>query len=545
MRTKRLVALILAASIPVSVLAGCAGKKENTKDTTNSNESAAGTLVTKLPITKDPIKITYYTRMEPNVGAIVKSYADTEYFKELAKRTNVNVEFIHPAAGQELNQLNLLIASGQYPDIIENTGQSFPNGNENGIDDKVIIDLKEGVNKYMPNLKKIFDENAAVKKGVITSKGYYGAIPGLNIPSSEATTGGVFIRKDWLDELNIKAPESISDWYNVLKTLKEKKNIAYPLSVSWNDLKNSGSNIFRGAYGVTSAFYQDNGKIKYGPLEQGYKDWVTEMNKWYNEGLLDKEFMTLTPALIDARVTNNQTAAVYGGIGGTLGKYLPLIQQKDSKATMVATKQVALKNGEIAKIAPYNPLIASQINISSTNKYMPETLKWLDYMYSEEGNILKNFGVEGVTYKMENGYPKYTDLITKNPDGLPMVKALTKYTQANYAAPGKQDKRYLEQYYTTPEQIDALNNLKAHDTAKYTLMDVPLANFTTQEEQDFFTQNMSQIQTYMEEMTLKFIVGQEPLSNFDTKYKEQLKKMNIEKAISYRQIEFDKYNSNK
>ena len=73
-------------------------------------------------------------------------------------------------------------------------------------------------------------------------------------------------------------------------------------------------------------------------------------------------------------------------------------------------------------------------------------MKWIDYAYSNEGNLLYNFGVEGLTYNMVNGYPKYTDLIMKNPDGLPVATAMAKHILGSQNWALVQDIRYFEQF---------------------------------------------------------------------------------------------------
>ena len=66
--------------------------------------------------------------------------------------------------------------------------------------------------------------------------------------------------------------------------------------------------------------------------------------------------------------------------------------------------------------------------------------------------MLFNFGVEGVSYEMKDGYPTYTDEVMKNPDGLSITQALSKYNLASYSGPFVQDRRYVEQYSALPQQ---------------------------------------------------------------------------------------------
>lgn len=154
--------------------------------------------------------------------------------------------------------------------------------------------------------------------------------------------------------------------------------------------------------------------------------------------------------------------------------------------------------------------------------------------------MLKNFGVEGITYDMVGGKPVYTDLITKNPDGLNLAQSLRKYTQASYPVAGMDDPDYLMQYYKYPQQEEAAKIYSQYaDNAN--LVNLPPISATEEETQELATLN-TEIQTYVDEMFLKFIMGVESIENFD-KFVEQLKKMKIERVIELRQTAVNRYNN--
>ena len=100
---------------------------------------------------------------------------------------------------------------------------------------------------------------------------------------------------------------------------------------------------------------------------------------------------------------------------------------------------------------------------------MDSAIKFLDYGYSDEGRMLYNFGIEGVSYKMENGYPKYTDLILNNPENKSMTVALSNYARSYDAGPFIQDVRYMEQYAALDEQKRALKTWSNTDAYEHTL----------------------------------------------------------------------------
>ena len=140
---------------------------------------------------------------------------------------------------------------------------------------------------------------------------------------------------------------------------------------------------------------------------------------------------------------------------------------------------------------------------------------------------------------MIEGYPTYTDLIIKNPEGLAIGHSMAKYIRANYSGPFVQDRRYMEQYLSTQQQKNAIETWMNTDADKHIL---PLLSHT-QEENVELANIMLDIETHKEEMALKFIIGVESLDGFES-FVEQLKKMEIERAIEIKQNALDRYYEN-
>ena len=176
--------------------------------------------------------------------------------------------------------------------------------------------------------------------------------------------------------------------------------------------------------------------------------------------------------------------------------------------------------------------------ISATSKNVEAAARLLDYGYSPEGNRYFNFGKEGVTYNMVGDYPTYTDVILNNPEGLAPVNALARNVRAGYSGPFIQKKEYLEQYYNMPQQMDALETWCDENGNKSAL---PLITYTTEESNTVATV-MNDVKSHVDEMTMKFIVGAEPLENFD-KYVETIQKLNIDEIIQIQKKAVDRYNA--
>lgn len=164
------------------------------------------------------------------------------------------------------------------------------------------------------------------------------------------------------------------------------------------------------AFGITNNYYLDNGAIKYGPIESGNKDFLTVFNKWYNEGLIDPDFATNDQKTFDAKVTSGKAGAFFGYIGGSMGRYLPALQETDPQAKLSAVQFPVLNKGDQPLFTGHSwewDLNGAVITKSAKNP--EEIVKAFDYLYSPEGHMLKNFGIEGQTYTMRTD-SRYTPI---------------------------------------------------------------------------------------------------------------------------------------
>lgn len=540
---KRSVSMALSLIFLGTSLIGCGSKTSTSDNGATAAPSSSPTTVT-YPIKTD-VTLKYWMELHSNATSYAKNFGDLQIAKDLQQKTGIKVEYIHPATGQASEAFNILVASGDLPDIIEyRWTNNYPGGPNAAISNGIITKLNDSITKYSPNLQKLLKKYPDIDKGMKTDDGVYYFYPFLRgEPGSTellSTAGGI-VRKDWLDELSIPVPETIDDWYTMLKAFKEKKGVEIPLTGYADPNPANGSQItylFDGAFGISNTFYIDGGKVKFGPGEKAYKDMLIFMAKLYKEGLLDKNFSTTDKKTMDANMLNGKSGATYGSGGSHVGTYMNTMKDKDPKYNVVGVKQPVLKKGEKLKYGNISPLLDPTVQavITTKCKNVEIAARYLDYGYSEEGHLLYNFGTDGVSYNMVSGKPTYTDLIMKNPDKLSIPQAMTKYSRGNTNGPFVQDKGYIEQYYSLPQQKEAL---KAWSDQDKNSTQVPLIT-PTEAESSEAAKLQTEITTYVREMQYKFVMGKEPIENFD-KYMEQLKKLNLEKLLQLKQQAYDRY----
>ncbi|NQX46878.1 extracellular solute-binding protein [Paenibacillus tritici] len=511
--------------LAISGLAGCSGGADG-------NKNAKGAAADK------PTPISIWASLNTNVSITLKNMSEITAIQEWEKKTNIKTEFQHPAVGAETEQFNVMLASNKLPDVM------FVYGDYSKLyNDGSIIKLNDLIDQYAPNLKKILDENPEVAKQLKADNGDIYAIPHLRLGKYK-TFGGTFIRQDWLDELNLQQPETLEEWETVLKAFKEKKGVTAPLLFGAPPKMTTmgpAAPTFLEAYGITNTIFLKDGKVAFGPIEPEFKEFLTTFHRWYQEGLIDPDFATNDQKTYDAKILGGQAGAFFTFIGGGIGRYLPALQEKEPKANLTAAQYPVLNKGDEPMFTGRSwEWSGAGATITKSNKHPEETVKALDYFFSEEGHMLKNFGVEGVTYTMKDGYPTYTDEILKNPEGLSVVQAMAKHFIANYPFVGEDDDRYNEQYYQFQQQKDAvaLFSKYSDNTLK---VGIPPVSLTTEESSEY-SKIMSDITTYRDEMFIKFVIGAEPLENF-SKFTAQIDKFNVKRAIEIQQAAIDRYNA--
>ncbi|GIP39334.1 sugar ABC transporter permease [Paenibacillus sp. J31TS4] len=539
-QTRKVLSTVVSLSLMTGVLAACGGDK---KEGANANQSPSpGTSATPKE-TPYPASITYWTTLNANVAATMKNYGEIAAYKEMEKITGTKVEFQHPPVGQEKDQFNLMIASGKLPDVIEYSWGGAPKGADSLIKEKRILRLNELIEQNAPNLTKLLKEKPEFRKLITTDEGNIYVMPFLLGDELLSVVNGPAVRKDWLDKLGLKPPKTIAEWETVLTAFRDRdpngngKKDEIPFLFSMADV--DFNSLLVGAWGITSDFYQEGGKVKYGPVEPQFKDFLATMAKWYKEGLIDKDYSTTDAKLKDAKVSNDQLGMITAYAGSGIGRYIPLVRPNNPNFKLEGITYPVAKEGDKA-IGQYTfPFTGVGAAVTTSAKNPEQIIKWLDYKYGQEGHMLFNFGIEGTTYKMENGYPKYTDLILNPPDKLPIAQAMAKYFQASYSGPFLQDKRYIEQFYTLPEQRDAQKAWMQADHAKL----LPPITLTA-DESSKTASIMNDVKTYRDEMINKFIMGAEPIENFD-KFVKTINGMGLSEAVKARQAALDRYNNRK
>lgn len=455
---------------------------------------------------------------------------DWEYWQAIEEACNVNLEFLDSSGGKDA--LSLLAGTDDLPDIIIDYDGTFPGGVQKMLMDGSIISLNELMdNGSLPNFKAYLESDPDVDKLCKNNEGEYAWVPMIRTPDSPLVFNGNMIRQDWLDELGLEMPTTLDEMEQVLLAFKDQKGCDAGFSFIYGNYS-----LIVNSFGIMEGMYVDaDNKVHFGAIEDEYLDFLTLFNDWMNKGIIDPDGFTQDADSFFAKVASGRTGLVWGYTGGTLGKiqtmeettpemdFEPMPNPVQNEGDTFAVDQSSYRVNNIGG------------TISATCKNPEAAARVLDYNFSEEGNMLANYGKEGVTYEMVNGKPEFTDFVLHNPDGLSIEKALSIYAGCNNK-PFLVQKDYMLGGYAYDVQK---KSLEVWATPDATIKAMPPQTMTEEEVAEY-NSIMTDIQTYVDEYKLKFILGTESLDNFP-QFVENIKNMGIERAIEIRQAEYDRY----
>jgi len=358
----------------------------------------------------DPITITYWAPLPADkVAPVFTTNADMDLWKELEARTGVHVEWLHPPVGQENENRNLMLASDQLPDVIEWDFSGYPGGALKAIDDGIILKLNDLIDAHATNLTAFLENNPMYRKDYALDDGTLYGFPFLRGHPMLLVWRGPVVRDDFLEDAGLDLPVTIDDWTEMLRAFKAS-GVTYPFSMA--RLEELWGQELAGAFESSSEFFLDvDGKVAYGPIQPGFKDYLSTMHTWFAEGLLDPDFATQDLTTLRSKILNGEVGAFMGNMGGGIGYLYNTIgktQDPSIDFSLAGVGHPVLEEGKKSRFGQYdNYMTSMHVSVSADvdEAILPRLIEWLDYGYGYDGYILFNFGVEGKSFNWDETTP--------------------------------------------------------------------------------------------------------------------------------------------
>ncbi len=530
----KVIALFMTAAMTIACFAGCS-KNEQTQATTDGKS------------------FTLWTAMDGNSTVSLMSYNEMLFFQELEKLTGVHIDFIHPIAGSTGNEAFVTMISGsERPDIMEYYWTSYTGGPQQAIDDGVIVALNDYLKDHAPNYYDYMEGEKGKANGyqykveTTTEQGQYYGFNALNIGDLRCFAG-LYVRADKLEQWGLDIPETIDDWAAVFAKAKAD-GFNKPFTTNKDVMSYAEPyHGFNTAFDVGKNIYIDNGKATFAPFQKGYKEFVALMAEWTKLGYVDTGFVTNDSAKIEGNIANGYSIAAYGWVS-TLDKLTTAAKEKFPSFSLAACPFPSAKKGEPSRFGGVSgEATPTAYGISTTCGNIEKAIEWCDNFYTEEGSVLRNFGVEGDTYTIEEKdgekHYVYTEKITNYKDEgfTSIAQALYKYMlPANH--PGlNQHPDYLAGYYPLPAQIDAVEVWnKGVPQARKTKLPEMLAY--TEDEAREKTDILEVARPELDVAISNIILGKASIDTYDAAI-EKAKENGYDRVLEIEQAAYDRYMS--
>lgn len=548
---KKLVALLLSLALVLS-LGACGGNggsstsseaspssttEESGAAAESGDESQAETAETgefQLPIVDEPTTLSYFVADDSNAAIMTTDWNDNEFYQEMERRTGVHLEFEMVSSADYQTNFNLMIASGNLADMIYVGASYYAEGVDAAIDDGYFLDLTDLVDEYMPNYERIRTSDVQYELLSTTDSGRLGAVYELR-QSKQGPWLGLWIRQDWLDDLNLDTPVTFDDYHEVLTAFKNEKGATAPLILNFSGSDGEFGTMSGGLNVLNSWQLDETGKVNFGPYMDAWKEYVTIMHQWYTEGLIDPDFMA----------TDERTADMAKVVTGASGLFaalytMPSVYEaasEDPNMNLAPVNPPVMNEGDEGHIRLRDSYTSGNTAISADSENWEVALRWLDYLYTEEGALLANYGVEGDTFEFnEDGEPEFTDKILANENGWTMTQTVASYLCPSAGIANWSD--WTRELAGVPEKDQACYDVWSEFSDDWRL---PSSVTLTQEESTERAALYADISTIVKEQTAQFISGALDIeSNWDA-YISALEASGMERAIEITQAAYDRY----
>ena len=421
MRKRKIGAVLLAVTMLAGILGGC-GNKSTTSPadtdtgntvTTSGTAEGAGDTDNAPSNNGEVVELTFF-----NADGNQEDPWTDPVAQAITEKTGVKLKTTYPIGGNDQSEaVALMIAEQKYPDLI------FAKGSANNlIEADALIDMSDLIEEYGPNIKKLYGDEFGKLRQSADDPAIYQLSAYAVGGEKYKDCGSAQIQWDVIKANDYKIPETLDEFETMIKeyiasspkTEDGLDRIGITLSTAdWHwmiTLGNPAGAIADGAPDNGQWIVDENNQAMYkfrSEKEREYFRWLCRM---YNEGILDPEFATQTHEDYIAKIASGRVVALFdkdwdyqdgekvlkadGKLGATYCG-LPLTMDKDTKSPVLMYQGLTTGTG---------------IAITSSCADPVKAIQYIDFLCSDEGQVLTHWGVEDVNYFIdESGHRFRTD----------------------------------------------------------------------------------------------------------------------------------------
>lgn len=353
------------------------------------------------PIVKDgeDLTLTCFTMTMPNV----EDLATNDFTKYLEEKTGIKVEFETGTRDDWEDKLNMSLQSGDYPDIILGVA---PNMAKYGVKEGVFIQLDDYINEEtMPNYYKMFKDNLDLSR---ESDGKIYSLLATNDCYHCSYGRKMWINTKYLEEMNCEMPTTTQEFYDVCQKFLEMKpdGIAIGGTAPGAGWYSSFQEWMMGSFlmapqksqtlnvnDMTALNVKDN-KIVCAATDDRYKEFLKYANSLYSLGAIYDGDFTQTQEQLKT-IVNQDDAPVLCFPEGTISDYIDSTSNADLYKQYATLAPLEGPDGtRLTTYFKYDAISSGNFCITDACENPEAALRWVDFFFSETGDLCSQYGAE-------------------------------------------------------------------------------------------------------------------------------------------------------
>ncbi|GAA3409597.1 extracellular solute-binding protein [Paenibacillus hodogayensis] len=319
---------------------------------------------------------------------------DNPYLDYIEKNTNLDINVILPPVESYEEKLSIIMSSGNLPDMLHAVDEVWV---ANYARQGKLEALEDLIDQYGPELRKKIPKEAWDK---VTYNGRIYAVPSMNeVKGIEL----MYARKDWLDRLGLKPPQTLDEYYEVIRAfaLNDPDGDGKDNTIGLLLTENLGRSApFFGAFGTQlDQWLERDGKLVYSNTLPETKEALGFLRKLYAEGLIDPEFPLNRSRNLEEKIVSGRVGLFSATWYDTRGP-IELNKQRDPKAEWIPLEFPTGPNGRKGVYAT-SPIRAMEV-VPAGSPNAASVIRMLNFIAGEGHSNLK-LGFENEIWTMNNG----------------------------------------------------------------------------------------------------------------------------------------------
>lgn len=486
---KKIVALLLALTMVLSLMVGCGNTQADPTDSSNPQADPTNSQPTTPVINVDeiPEETVTITIGVPELGNGWPENAEDDFVHAaILAATNVDVQFV--VIDDYYTSLNVQLTGGTAPEFF----QADYDNMKAYVDQDLIKDIsdwKGSLNTVFEYLGESFDNWTLYVDDAMYA-----------FPYGQADTAnyyGIYVRQDFLDALNIEAPTTVDELYDYCVTAQSQNLSGLSTTIALGGKGWYPYNLIASTYGVHLGSYViiEDGEVTNMLLNENMETALNAVKKFYDAGLIDPDTFDGGKGGANMRtglvaIGSNQWVPIWKQA------YLNALYEVNPNASWSLVEPLKSNIGEGSEpfgTVDYNSNNGKKfvVNADTSDEKIAAFIRVMKYLATEEGKMTSWMGIQGTHWDYVDG--KATIL-----EGM----ADTINYISTYQLIGRNDKEYMDMKFPEAAEAIAHGQNMNRVTVYNDCLNVPDTIY------------LDDMETYVSAQLLAFIKGERPISEY-------------------------------